>query len=136
MKLKYEIKLSNLEREYAQNIVSDKSTSETFKKRAQIILARDAAVGKPEPQTRIAVRVGVSQSTVWACIKQFFEEGLESTLRFKTPSEPNKKPVVNGEIEARIVARACAAPPEGYGRWTVRLLTDKVALEVASGYQP
>jgi hypothetical protein len=70
---------------------------------------------------------------VWACIKQFCEEGLEATLRFKTPSEPNKKPIVNGEIEARIVARACGAPPEGYGRWTVRLLTNKISLDIAPG---
>jgi len=133
MKSKYEISLTDLEREYAQNVVNDKSTSETFKKRAQIILARDTAVGKPESQTKVATRVGVSQSTVWACIKQFCEEGLEVTLRFKTSSEPNKKPIVCGEMEARIIAKACSTPPEGYGHWTVRLLTNKVSLEIAPG---
>ena len=133
MRTKYAIGLTKQEREYAQEVVNNKTTAKTFKKRAQIILALDGNVGKPESQARIALRVGVTPPTIWNTIKLFYEEGLEAILTFKTPTAPNKKPVVNGEIEARIIATVCGAPPEGFGRWTVRSLTNKVQLDIAPG---
>jgi transposase len=133
MKTKYTISLTESERKFAQKVIGNKTTAETFKKRAQIILALDISVGKPETQAKIAQRVGVTPPTIFHTIKQFTQEGLESVLRFKTPAEPNKKPIVNGEIEARIIATACGTPPEGYGRWTVRSLTNKIELDIAPG---
>jgi transposase len=133
MKTKYVIALTETERKYAQAVVNNKTTAETFKKRAQIILALDTNVGKPETQGKIAKRVGVTPPTIFNTIKQFYEEGLETVLRFKTPGEPNKKPIVNGEIEARIIATVCGTPPEGFGRWTVRSLTEKVQLDIVPG---
>ena len=39
---------------------------------------------------------------------------------------------LDGEAEARLIALACGAPPEGYVRWSLRLLADKVVeLEIA-----
>lgn len=29
------------------------------------------------------------------------------------------------ELEARIIALACGTPPEGYAKWTLRLLADR-----------
>ena len=29
-------------------------------------------------------------------------------------------------MEARLVALSCSEPPEGYARWTLRLLADKI----------
>jgi hypothetical protein len=38
---------------------------------------------------------------------------------------------LEGEQEARLVALACSAPPEGHKRWTLRLLAERlVQLEV------
>jgi hypothetical protein len=38
---------------------------------------------------------------------------------------------MTGEVEAHLIAQACSEPPEGYERWTVRLLADRlVELEV------
>jgi transposase len=132
-KTKYVIALTETERRYAQNVVNDKTTAATFKKRAQIILALDVNVGEPATQVEIARRVGITVPTIFNTIKAFSEEGLEAILQFKTPMKPNKKPIVTGEIEARIIATACSTPPEGYGRWTVRSLTDKIELDVVPG---
>jgi len=133
MKTKYTIGLTKAERKYAQEVVNDKITAETFKKRAQVILALDTNIGEPETQEKIAARVGVTRQTIHTTIKEFHEEGLKLCLQFKTPEEPNKKPIVTGEIEARIIAVACGKPPEGFGRWTVRSLTNKVELDIAPG---
>jgi transposase len=118
---------------YAQNVVNDKTSAPTFKKRAQIILALDTNAGEPATQAEIARRVGVSAPTIFNTIKAFSEEGLEAIPHFKTPMEPNRKPMVTGEIEARIMAIARGAPPEGFGRWTVRSLTNQIELDIVPG---
>ena len=35
---------------------------------------------------------------------------------------------MTGEVEARLIALACSAPPPGYARWSLRLLEKHVAL--------
>ena len=37
-------------------------------------------------------------------------------------------PIVTGEVEARLIALACSTPPDGYSRWSLRLLESHVAL--------
>ena len=133
MKMMNPISLTAREREYAQKTVTDKITAETFKKRAQVILLLDTNVGEPESLEKIGNRVGVTRQAINTIVKSYHEEGLENCLKFKKPAEPNKKPIVTGEMEARIVATACGTPPEGFSRWTVRSLTNKVELEIAPG---
>ena len=127
------ITLTPTERAYAQKKVTDKVTAKTFKKRAQVILLLDTNVGEPETHDKIGKRVRVTRQAINTIVKAYHEEGLEACLRFKTPEEPNRKPIVTGEMEARIVAVACGEAPEGFGRWTVRSLTRKVELEIAPG---
>jgi hypothetical protein len=44
-------------------------------------------------------------------------------------------PKLNGKQEARLIAEACSAPPEGRKRWTLQLLADRVvALEMAEAF--
>jgi hypothetical protein len=38
------------------------------------------------------------------------------------------EPKVTGEVEARVIALACSSPPDGYARWSLRLLERQVAL--------
>ena len=58
------------------------------------------------------------------------EEGLSAALE-RRRQKNRRKPVLDGEGEARLVAIACSSPPEGHARWTLRLLTDRlVELEV------
>lgn len=35
---------------------------------------------------------------------------------------------MTGEVEARLIALACSAPPAGHARWSLRLLEKHVAL--------
>jgi len=50
---------------------------------------------------------------------------LEGTIERRKRKTPPVAAKVTGEVEARIIALACSEPPEGYARWTVRLLADK-----------
>lgn len=58
--------------------------------------------------------------------KKFVEKGIEATLHRKKREKPAVERIVTGDIEARIIALACGKPPEGYNRWTLRLLEEKV----------
>ena len=45
-----------------------------------------------------------------------------------TPPSPRReyRRKLDGEQEARLIALACSAPPEGQGRWSLRLLADRM----------
>ena len=52
-------------------------------------------------------------------------KGLEATINRKKRETPPVPAKVTGEVEAHVVALACSEPPEGYSKWTLRLLADK-----------
>jgi len=64
------------------------------------------------------------------CIqKRFIEEGLEVALNGRKGERVYKKKA-DGDFEAHLVALSCSQPPEGFSRWSLRLLADQVvALE-------
>lgn len=65
----------------------------------------------------------VSLQTIFTVKRRYLSEGLESALFGKARSG---RPVrIDGTQRARITALACSTPPEGYGRWRLRLLADK-----------
>jgi len=56
--------------------------------------------------------------------KRFVEEGLEVALNGKESERVYSKKV-DGDLEAHLVALSCSEPPEGFSRWSLRLLADK-----------
>lgn len=57
--------------------------------------------------------------------KRFVEEGLDVALNRRRGSRVYVKKA-DGDFEAHLVALSCSAPPEGFARWSLRLLADKV----------
>jgi transposase len=126
MNKKYHVKLSENERKYVQEIQNAENTPNTFRKRSNILLLLDENAGVPATQEEISKRVGVCDVTVYNTVKDYIEHGIEYTLHYQKPKEAPIPAIVTGEVEARIIAAACSKPPEGYSRWTVRLLTERV----------
>ena len=95
--------------------------------RAKIILALDSSGGRrPERQEAVAERLGVSRQTVNNTKRDFLAAGsLSEFLQRKKRETPPVPAKITGELEARIIALACGKVPEGYARWTLRLLADK-----------
>jgi hypothetical protein len=62
--------------------------------------------------------------------KRFAETGGDvwATIGRKERAFPPVPSPVTGEVEARLIALACSQPPEGYARWSLRLLEKHVAL--------
>jgi len=51
--------------------------------------------------------------------------GIEATLTRQKGSRIYKKKA-DGDFEAHLVALSCSEPPEGFARWSLRMLADKV----------
>ena len=117
--------MSDEERRKIQAVANGKDTSVTRRKRANILLLADSNAGKPMTQAEICVRCGVSNVTVFNVLRDYCANGQEKVLTYKRTT-PNNPPKVTGDVEARIVAVACGAIPEGRARWTLELLTEKV----------
>jgi len=62
--------------------------------------------------------------------KRFVEEGFDAALGRK-PSQRSYECLADGEAEAHLIAMSCGEPPEGFARWSLRLLADRA---VALGY--
>jgi hypothetical protein len=52
-------------------------------------------------------------------------DSVAAFLQRKKRERPPVEPKITGEVEAHIVALACSPVPEGYAKWTVRLLADR-----------
>lgn len=126
MNKKYEIHLEEEERKQIEQLLHNDSTSKGIRNRCLVLLLADESQGSIPRHAEIASRVGVSPATVHHTIRGYCTVGIEDTLRYRKRAEPARPSQVTGEIEARIIALACSEPPQGYARWTVRLLTRRV----------
>ena len=57
--------------------------------------------------------------------KCFVEQGLEIALN-GTKGQRVYEKKADGDFEAHLIALSCSAPPEGFARWSLRLLADRV----------
>ena len=125
MNKKYHV---NLTKEIRKKIIEETNgkISKTVRSRCNILLMADESAGKPPSQEEISKRCGVCDVKVYQTVKDYATKGLEYVLRRRVHEKPPKAPIVSGETEARIVALACSKPPEGYSRWSLRLLRERV----------
>ena len=107
--------------------------------RANILLVLDRTGKKDHMRIkRTAEEHGVSRQTVYNIIEDYHNsKDISEFLSRKVRETPPTPPKVDGEVEAHIVALACSEAPDGYARWTVRLLADKaVELDFVDSISP
>jgi len=92
--------------------------------RARILLLADRRQDIWRTDAQIAETLFCTAGTVLAIRHRFLQEGLHEALHEKP--RPGAVPKITGDVEAQITVLACSDPPEGYARWTVRLLTARV----------
>ena len=126
--------LSRAEREQLRRVVRTGSSAAQQVRRARILLELDEAdPGRDGPvptQDVVAQRAGVHVETVRKTSKAYAERGgdVEAVISRKKRLTPPVEPKVTGEVEARVIALACSAPPAGWARWSLRLLEKHIAL--------
>lgn len=129
---KYKVTLTAEERQQLHDLVNTGKAAAKKLAYARILLKADAAPGGPAwLDQRIADAVEVSVATVERVRQRFVEDGLDAALSRKPRERPARQPKLDGRGEARLIALACSAPPEGRKEWTMKLLADRlVELEV------
>ena len=124
----YRVTLTAEERENLRALVSKGKSAARKLTRARILLLADQAEeGPAEPDPEIVASLGCGRATVERVRKQFVEGGLEATLN-PQPTTRVYERRLDGKAEARLVALACGAPPEGRACWTLRLLADQMVV--------
>ena len=126
--LLYTIKLSKLEVEELNKVITKGShTSQAFRS-AYILLNCDKGEFSENAEitnAEICKILKVGERTIDRVKKKFIEEGFESVLERRV-SPQNYKKKVDGDIEAKLVTLCCSDPPEGFSKWSLRLLADKM----------
>ena len=57
--------------------------------------------------------------------KRFVHDGLDAALGSRQGQRVHERKA-DGDFEAHLVALSCGQPPEGFARWSLRLLADRV----------
>lgn len=132
MAKKYLVTLAPEERDHLTALLSSGKRSALTLTRARILLKADEADGGPAwADARIAAALDCGRRTVERVRQRFVERGLGLALGRKPQDRPSRERKFDGAAEARLIALACSAPPEGRARWTLKLLAAKlVELEV------
>ena len=123
--IKYVIELSAEEKAKLMELVSKgKSPARTIL-RANILLASDRGNKKYMTVSEISKAYHTTPTTVKNVRASHCEKGLEATINRKKRETPPVPAKVTGEVEAHIIALACGEPPEGYSKWSLRLLAER-----------
>jgi transposase len=126
MSPRYRVTLTAQERDELESLTKRGKTHARRFIHARALLLCDAGeFGSPWSVADTAEALGVSSRSIEHLKKRFVEEGLESALERRPRETPPREVKLDGAFEARLIAMACSNPPEGYTRWTVRLLADK-----------
>ena len=126
---KWHVVLTKSDRKKIRMVLRSKKFSMETKKRAQILQDLDETGGhKPGTVKEIMGKRGVSENTVIHTRQKFAEQGLEMAVFRKKRATSPVAPKVTGEVEAHIIACACSAAPEGFTRWSMRMIAEKIVI--------
>lgn len=124
---KYIVRLSGEERKSLKSLVSSGKGPARMFTRARVLLKADVGEGGPGwPDEKIAEALDVTVQTIERVRKQLVEEGLEAVLSRRKYIQKVSRKKLDGDAEAHLIALACSETPEGYTRWSLRLLADRM----------
>ena len=124
--IKYKVTLTPDEREFLQTL-SNKGSHKSQKVLNALILL-NVDINQPKESgsanDNISKVLKISMRKIDRVKKRFVEDGLETALSGH-PKEREYEKKVDGDLEVHLVALSCSEPPEGFSRWSLRMLADK-----------
>jgi len=120
MRKRYVVRLTDEEKSELTDMTKRGKTGARKVRRAHTLLLADE--GRTDREIAENLHIGVS--TVERTRRRFVEGGPENALNERR--RPGRERLLNGRQEAILIAEACADPPEGRVRWTMRLLADRI----------
>ena len=127
MNIKYRVTLTETERLELLKLVKTGSSKAYKTRHAQILLATDEIPeNKHWTDRAIAKAYLVTEKTVGNVRKRFVEQGFQAALGHKQRETPASMIKIDAEVEAALITLAVSDAPEGYSRWTLKLLANKL----------
>ena len=124
--IRYTIKLTKAEVDELKSIINKGShTSQTFRAAYILLNCDEGEYSEKITNEQISKVLKIGMRTIDRVKKRFFEEGLETVLE-RRPSSREYDSKVDGDTEAKLVTLCCSKPPEGFAKWSLRLLADKM----------
>jgi len=116
---KQHIQLSKKDLNFLTTLLSKGTLKVRKQKRAQALLE----LNKGKTYKAVSDIVGATHVAVANWAEKYRSEGLI----FLDDKPRSGRPIgLSGEDRAKVTALACSDPPEGYARWSLRLLADKL----------
>ncbi len=122
-KQKHEIRLREEERALLIQKTKSGNWSPREIKRARILLKSDKNNPDAKEDWEIAKELDCNQWTVTNLRKRFIQVGIQVIHDKPRIGRPK---IIDGDVEAHVIAITCSEAPEGRERWTLRLIADKV----------
>ena len=95
--------------------------------KARILLKADTAEGGAGwLDAQIVEALDTNLTMVSRTRETFVTKGIDFVLTRKKRETPPVRAIFDGEAQAKLTALACSSPPEGFARWTIRLLAEHV----------
>ena len=123
---KYKVTLTKTERTELEAILSKGyHTSQQFKN-ACILLNVDEGKYSDEPivNREICKVLKIGMRTIDRVKGKFVEKGFDAVLERKSPDREYERKA-DGDVEAKLIAMSCSKAPEGFARWSLRLLAEQ-----------
>lgn len=124
--IRYKVTLTAKEREELQAIMGKgKHSSLQFRNACILLNCDEGDLGQKSSNEQIAQILQITTKTVERLKQRFIEEGFEACMDRK-PYPEVKEIITDGDFEAHLVAISCSKAPDGYARWSLRMLADKM----------
>jgi len=125
MNKKYIVELTIEERKRLEQLIDTGKAAKYKIRYAEMLLLVDQGDHGPSwADEQIAEAFRSHRTTVEHLRKRLVEQGLEAAWERRRRQNYTRK--LDGEGEARLIAVACSEAPQGRGRWTLRLLADRL----------
>lgn len=122
----YKVELTQQERDELMGIIrKGKHTSQVYRNAYVLLNTDEGKFSEKVTNSEISKVLKIGMRTIDRIKKRFVEDGFESCLTRKAPTREYEKKV-DGDVEAKLVSLACSEPPEGFSKWSLRLLADKM----------
>jgi hypothetical protein len=118
------VELTENQRQELDQVIHAGNASARTQSRARILLLSDRSQGQKRTDQAVADAVLCSLKTVRNIRRRFLAGGVTVALNDK--GWPGATPKFTGEVEAKLTVLACSDPPDGFARWTLRLLADQM----------
>jgi hypothetical protein len=123
---KYKVTLTGEEIAELNTITNKGKRNARVLKSALILLNVDEGEhGQVKMDEEVARVLQVTVQTIENIRKRFVMDGFQTALYGK-PRQRTYDRKMDGDREAHLIALSCSEPPEGYAKWSLRLLADKM----------